>query len=56
MTDYQDFINEKTINKKKFWNEESKFYYVPCLKVGFEILQKRLKNGETLEEIMAECE
>ena len=55
-SDYQEFIKEKTIDKKKFWNEDSKFYYVPCLKVGFEVLQKRLKAGESLEDIMLEIE
>jgi len=49
---YEDFICEKTLDKKKFWNTHDKFYYVPSLKYAFKKLKERVDDGECIDEIM----
>jgi len=51
-TTYEDFIEEKTINKKKFWNHSSKKMYVPALKYSFKKLKELVDDGADVDEIM----
>ena len=49
---YEDFIGEKTLDKKKFWNHTSKKMYVPSLKYAFKKLKERVDDGECIDDIM----
>lgn len=49
---YEQFINEKTLDKKKFWNKHNKFLYIPSLKYAFKMLKQKVDNGECVDEIM----
>jgi len=51
-TTYEDFIEEKTINKKKFWNTHEKKMYVPALKYSFKKLKELVNDGADVDEIM----
>ena len=50
--DYQEFINEQTIKKKKCWNSKDKFYYIPSLRYAYDILKKRVASGEDADDIL----
>ena len=49
---YEQFVGEATLDKKKFWNHTSKKMYVPSLKYAFKKLKERVEDGECIDEIM----